>query len=259
MIKILKGDITQQQVDCIVNATNPTLTDGNTVDAAIHQAAGSELSSYLLSSGSLEIGKAKLSPGFKLFAKQIIHTVGPVWQGGFHHESQLLQSCYTESLQIAKENLMESIAFPSISTGTCHYPTEEAACNAIFAVEKVVREDEYWANKEIRFVSFDSANQIIYESLLQFPQISFEILVEGIVQGVYYRAKAKEMAEKLDIYGTVQNKMDGSVYIRAESDRISIQQLIDWCRIGPSGAQVSNLKYKQVDWEDFEEFNILKD
>jgi O-acetyl-ADP-ribose deacetylase (regulator of RNase III)/acylphosphatase len=259
MIKVLKGDITQQQVDCIVNAANTSLIAGGGVDNSVHQAAGVELANFLKNLGGCITGKAKLSPGFQLFAKHIIHAVGPIWQGGFAGEAHLLQSCYTESLQLAKENLFESIAFPCISTGAYCYPLEEAACNAIYAVEKTIREDEYWVNKDIRFVCFDSENQIIYESLLQFPQISFEIEVEGKVQGVYYRAKTKEMAEQFDIYGTVQNKNDGTVYIRAESDRISIQQLINWCRIGPQGAQVSNLRYKQVDWEDFEEFNILKD
>lgn len=259
MIKILKGDITQQQVDCIVNAANPSLLGGSGVDGAIHLSAGPDLLSFTKTLGGCETGKAKISPGFQLFSKYIIHTVGPIWKDGLENEAKLLESCYTESLLLAKENLIESIAFPCIGTGAYQYPLEEAACQAIYTIEKVIRDDEYWANKDIRFVCFDTENQVIYESLLQYPQVSFEIIVEGLVQGVYYRAKTKEMAEKLDIYGTVQNKIDGSVYIRAESDRVSIQQLIDWCRTGPEGAQVTKLKYKQMDWEDFEEFNILKD
>lgn len=163
-IKVIQGDITRLNVDAIVNAANSRLLGGGGVDGAIHRAAGPELLEACRKIGGCPTGEARLTPGFRLPAAHVIHTVGPVWNGGRYGEPQLLASCYTQSLNIARDNNFSSVAFPNISTGIYGYPKQEAAEIAISTVKNYLKDHNFSA--EITFVCFDQENYAIYQALL---------------------------------------------------------------------------------------------
>ena len=142
-MRVVSGDITTFAVDAIVNAANSTLLGGGGVDGAIHHAAGTRLLLKCAKLGGCATGNAKITPGFKLSAKWVIHTVGPVWNGGTKGEDELLASCYRNSLKLAREHNIRTLAFPAISTGVYRFPLDRATriavetCRAVLAAHKL--------------------------------------------------------------------------------------------------------------------------
>ncbi len=161
-ITAIQGDITKLEVDAIVNAANCTLLGGGGVDGAIHRAAGPELAKACRVFGGCKTGEARITPGFKLSAKFVIHTPGPVWHGGKHGEPELLRACYVNSLTLATENGCKSIAFPAISTEVYGYPKQEAAEIAI----DVVRSWPQALPEEVIFCCFSGGDLQIYQEVL---------------------------------------------------------------------------------------------
>ncbi|GAB3011193.1 O-acetyl-ADP-ribose deacetylase [Bowmanella dokdonensis] len=156
-ITVLKGDITELAVDAIVNAANQSLQGGGGVDGAIHRAAGPKLLAYCRKLGGCDIGQAKLTPGFNLPSAHVIHTVGPVWQGGSHKEADLLADCYRHSLALAAAHDLKSIAFPAISCGAYGYPLQEACQIAVQTVTTEI--GKYPDIRKVIFCAFDDKTQ----------------------------------------------------------------------------------------------------
>lgn len=166
-IKVIKGDITTLDVDIIVNAANKTLLGGGGVDGAIHRKAGRELKEECKGLGGCNTGEAKITNGYNLKAKKVIHTVGPVYYGGNHNESELLKKCYKNSLLLAEDYRRENnldkitIAFPCISTGIYHFPKKEASFIAVNTIEEVNN-----PNIDVVFVCYEEEDYKLYNNLI---------------------------------------------------------------------------------------------
>ncbi|WP_330381816.1 O-acetyl-ADP-ribose deacetylase [Defluviitalea phaphyphila] len=152
-IDVIKGDITKCNVDAIVNAANNSLLGGGGVDGAIHRAAGKELLEECRKLGGCETGQAKITKGYKLPAKRVIHTVGPIWQGGNKGEDKLLAACYRNSLELAVAYKIKTIAFPSISTGAYRFPVDKASVIAINEINEFLKKDR--SIEKVLMVCFD--------------------------------------------------------------------------------------------------------
>jgi O-acetyl-ADP-ribose deacetylase (regulator of RNase III) len=160
-LEATQGDITRQRVDAIVNAANSSLLGGGGVDGAIHRAAGRELLEACRQLGGCATGEARSTPGFRLPARWVIHTVGPVWSGGKRGEPELLASCYRRSLEVADELGIRSVAFPAISTGAYGFPGQLAAGIAVNTVRSANTEVEL-----VRLVAFDAETFVLYRKAL---------------------------------------------------------------------------------------------
>ena len=163
-IEIFEGDITTLNVDAIVNAANKSLLGGGGVDGAIHRAAGHQLLEECRTLGGCETGQAKITRGYKLPAKFVIHTVGPVWYGGNKNEDKLLSNCYKNSLELAMNQKLKSIAFPSISTGAYGFPFERAAKIAVKSVQDFLEVNK--TMEKVVFVCFGKDAFEVYKNLL---------------------------------------------------------------------------------------------
>jgi O-acetyl-ADP-ribose deacetylase (regulator of RNase III) len=163
-IVVVEGDITEQIVDAIVNAANTSLLGGGGVDGAIHRAAGPELLAECRTLQGCPTGDAKLTRGYRLPARWVIHTVGPVWRGGHNFEDELLANCYRRSLELAKQNGVRSVAFPAISTGIYGFPLERATRIAVREVRAFLEKNP--ALEKVLFVCFDSRTRNCYQRVL---------------------------------------------------------------------------------------------
>lgn len=166
-LRAIRADITSLAVDAIVNAANSSLLGGGGVDGAIHSAAGPELLQECQELQGCKTGDAKITKGYRLAAKYVIHTVGPVWHGGNNKEAQLLASCYRRSLEVAANADLRSIAFPSISTGIYGFPAEPAANIAVKTVREVVRSSP--GLEEVVFCCFSAEDLELYHRALSEP------------------------------------------------------------------------------------------
>ncbi len=167
-IEIRLGDITKIKADAIVNAANNSLLGGGGVDGAIHRAAGPELLAECRMLGGCDTGDAKITNGYALPAKWVIHTVGPVWHGGGDHEEELLTSCYWRSLEVAIENGVGTIAFPAISTGVYGFPAKRASVIAVRTIQRFL--DTHTGMEKIILVCFSKETFDLYDSILNGDQ-----------------------------------------------------------------------------------------
>ena len=163
-IKTILGDITKQNVDAIVNAANTSLLGGGGVDGAIHRAAGPELLAECRTLNGCRTGEAKITKGYRLPAKYVIHTPGPVWHGGAKNEPQLLASCYNSCLKLAVENGCRTVDFPSISTGVYHFPLEKASVIAINTIAAFL--EKHPEIDQVRMVCFDEKTKVHYDKAI---------------------------------------------------------------------------------------------
>ena len=164
-LEIILGDITRQDVDAIVNAANCSLLGGGGVDGAIHRAAGPELLAECRRLHGCETGKAKITGGYRLPARHVIHTPGPVWHGGGYGEEELLRSCYRSCLELASENGCETVDFPSISTGVYRFPLDKASRIAVWTILDYL--EEHPEIRRVRMVCFDERTKAWYDRALE--------------------------------------------------------------------------------------------
>lgn len=163
-LELVKGDITKQCADAIVNAANTSLLGGGGVDGAIHRAAGPKLLEECQALGGCATGQAKITRGYNLPAKYVIHTPGPIWRGGSSNEEELLESCYASCLELAVENGCKKLAFPSISTGVYRFPLERAAQIAVRTIWEFLKTDR--TLERVRIVCFDDVTLAAYSKAL---------------------------------------------------------------------------------------------
>ncbi|MBN1501029.1 MAG: O-acetyl-ADP-ribose deacetylase [Spirochaetes bacterium] len=163
-ISIIKGDITLQKTDIIVNAANTALLGGGGVDGAIHSAAGPDLLKECSALNGCASGEAKITKGYKLAASYVIHTPGPVYRNGKNNESETLKNCYINSMKLALQYKAESISFPAISTGIYNYPKKEAAVIALSSITEFMDKNNYYP--QVVIVLYDEENYMIYKNLI---------------------------------------------------------------------------------------------